>query len=210
MFFQNRHDYLGSEFVFYAILLPVPRALWPSKPDELSFSAEKAFNTRGTAGTTIASTFVGEAYMMGGPTAVLTVGLLFGWLARWWDRFALDLRSNAALVLYASGFFAAALTARSMLFTTTAMLPTLAMWLYVKRQEKQTQRSQFQPVSGTPRLRHRESACTKSAWLSVRQPSLYHATCTLPYSNAVALSAATVSSLAFGRAPGYPCAVLHA
>ena len=64
--------------------------------------------------------------MMGGPTAVLMVGFFFGWLARWWDRFALDLRSNAAVVLYASGFFAAALTARSMLFTTTAMLPTLA------------------------------------------------------------------------------------
>ena len=82
MFFQIAHDYLGSEFLVYAILLPVPRALWPSKPEELSFSAEKAFNTSGTAGTTISSTFVGEAYMMGGPTAVLVVGLLFGWLCQ--------------------------------------------------------------------------------------------------------------------------------
>ena len=55
--FPERVDYLGSEFIFYAILLPVPRALWPSKPEKLSFSAEDAFNTRGTAGTTISSTF---------------------------------------------------------------------------------------------------------------------------------------------------------
>ena len=157
--FPERVDYLGAEFAYYALFLPVPRALWPSKPQDLSFSAEKAFNTRGTAGTTISSTFVGEAYMMGGPIAVIVVGFLLGLICRWWDRFGADLRTPAALVLYASGFFAAALTARSMLFTTTAMLPTLAMWLYIKRHEKRTRSRLIRPMSGGQTIQYRNPPC---------------------------------------------------
>src|SRR5262249_33693861 len=136
------YGYLGLEFASFAILHPVPRALWPSKPQGLSVSAEDALGVSqnpGLRGLTVATTFVGEAYMMGGYTAVLMVGLLLGWLASWWNRFGLDLRSNASVVLYASGFFAAVLSMRSLVFTTTAMLPTIAIWLYAKRRRSRMQ-----------------------------------------------------------------------
>jgi oligosaccharide repeat unit polymerase len=127
--FPSRHDYLGSEFATVAILNPVPRAIWPGKPEGLSITAESAL---GVQGFTISSTFVGEAYMMGGYLAVLGVGLLFGMLASWWNRLAIGLGSNVSIILYASGFFAALISMRSMLFTTTAMLPTFAVWLFGK------------------------------------------------------------------------------
>jgi hypothetical protein len=136
--FPDRVDYLGWEFASFAIGRPVPRALWPSKPEKLSVSAEDALNVRGA---TLSSTFVGEAYMMGGYLAVVLVGLLFGWLAGLWNRFGCDLRSSAAVVLYASGFFAALLSMRSTIWLTTAMLPTIAIWLYMRQGRSRVQRS---------------------------------------------------------------------
>jgi oligosaccharide repeat unit polymerase len=153
--FPNTYNYLGLEFASWAILHPVPRALWPSKPEQLSVSAEDALGLSqqpGLGGLTLASTFVGESYMMGGYPTILIVGLLFGWLAGWWNRFGLDLRSNSSVVLYASGFFAAALSMRSTIFTTTAMLPTVALWLYAKRHRSRMQPHEVQPVGRKPRI----------------------------------------------------------
>ena len=145
--FPNRIDYLGTELASFAILHPIPRALWPTKPEGLSVSTADAL---GATGVIVTSTFVGEAYMMGGYPVILLVGLLFGWLAGWWNRFGLDLRSNTNVVLYASGFFAATISMRSILWTTTAMLPTFAIWLYAKRHKPRMQPSVGQPMSRRP------------------------------------------------------------
>jgi hypothetical protein len=149
--FPSRFNYLGSELVFFAILRPVPRVLWPAKPDKLSVAAEDALGMP-PGQVTLSSTFVGESYMMGGYPAILMVGLFFGWLANWWNRIGLDLRSNIAMILYASGFFAAAGSMRSVVFTTTAMLPTVAIWLYAKRWRPRMQTPQVQPVDRRPRI----------------------------------------------------------
>jgi hypothetical protein len=130
--FPELNPYLGLEMATYAVLLPVPRALWPDKPTKLSFDAADALDQ---GGVSISSTFVGESYMMGGYPAVLMVGLLFGWLGSWWDRIGRDLRSNLAIIIYASGFLTAVGSMRSFLFTTTTLLPTFALWLYMKSRQ---------------------------------------------------------------------------
>jgi hypothetical protein len=134
--FPDTIQYLGLEVVYYAILRPVPRALWPGKPEGLSVEIADALNEHGV---TLSATFVGEAYMMGGYLAILAVGLVLGWLCGWWNRFGRDLRSNVNVALYASGFFAAMLTMRSMLWLTTAMLPTFAVWLFVRIRQRKPQ-----------------------------------------------------------------------
>ena len=130
--FPELTPYLGLEMATYAVLLPVPRALWPDKPTKLSVDAADALNEKGVS---ISSTFVGESYMMGGYPAVLMVGLLFGWLGSWWDRIGRDLSSNLSLIMYASGFLTALGTMRSFLFTTTTLIPTFALWLYMKSRQ---------------------------------------------------------------------------
>jgi hypothetical protein len=127
--FPDRIPYLGSEMATWALIHPIPRMLWPGKPEKLSIEIADAL---GAEGETLSATFIGESYMMGGYAAVFGVALLFGWLAGWWDRFGHDLRSNMNVALYASGFFAAMLSMRSMIWTTTAMLPTVAIWCYLK------------------------------------------------------------------------------
>jgi hypothetical protein len=75
---------------------------------------------------------------MGGYPAVLMVGLLFGWLGSWWDRLGRDLRSNLGIIIYASGFLTAVGSMRSFLFTTTTLIPTVALWLYMKWRQART------------------------------------------------------------------------
>ena len=143
--FPNQFQYLGSELAYFAILRPVPRVLWSSKPESLSVEAADVL---GLKGVTISSTFVGEAYMMGGYPTILVVGLLLGWLGGWWNRFGQNLRSPLDVALYASGFFAAAISMRSLVFLTTAMLPSFAIWLYLKTRKGKaatTRRSIYGP-----------------------------------------------------------------
>jgi hypothetical protein len=145
--FPNKFAYLGSEVVSYAILHPVPRALWPGKPEGLSISTADALGVRGAS---VTSTFVGEAYMMGGYSAILVMGLLFGWLGRWWDRFGSGLRSNVGVMVYASGCFAAAISMRSMTWTSVAILTPFALWLYARSRRPKTQTYAIQPVGRKP------------------------------------------------------------
>jgi oligosaccharide repeat unit polymerase len=145
--FPDTTQYLGLEVAYYAIVRPVPRALWPDKPTGLSIDIADALNEHGV---TFSATFVGEAYMMGGYLAILAVGLVLGWLCGWWNRFGRDLQSNLNVALYASGFFAVMLTMRSMLWLTTALLPTFAVWLYVRTRQRKSRR--------VTRLLHRNSS----------------------------------------------------
>ena len=147
--FPERTPYLGWEMVTWSILHPVPRILWPGKPEKLSVEVSDAL---GATHVQLTATFVGESYMMGGYAAVFGVALLFGWVAGRWDRFGRDLRSNMNIALYASGFFAATLSMRSMIWTTTAILPTIAIWLYLKSREIRARLRMVRPADRKLRI----------------------------------------------------------
>jgi oligosaccharide repeat unit polymerase len=127
--FPDRTAFLGMEVPFQAITKPVPRALWPGKPEGLSFGTEEVV---GATATTISSTFIGESYMAGGFLGITIASFLLGAMAGWWNRLRYDLDSDFKLLLYVSGFFAAALSMRSILHVVPAFLPTLALWIYGK------------------------------------------------------------------------------
>ena len=80
----------------------------------------------GAKGLTIAASFAGEAYMSGGNVAVLLVALGFGAVFGWWWSLASSRNSELGILIYASGFFAAVISMRSLLVFTTALMPTAA------------------------------------------------------------------------------------
>jgi len=121
--FPKRVPYLGWEVPYLALIRPIPRAMWPGKPEGLSSSIE---NAMGVEGLTIATSFAGEAYMAGGWWAVLATGVFFGALTGWWNRLASPRNSELGILIYASGFFAAVISMRSLFVFTTALLPTVA------------------------------------------------------------------------------------
>lgn len=127
--FPKQHSFLGSEVIIWALVKPIPRALWPNKPEGLSTSIEEIV---GAEGWTVATTYVGESYMMAGWFGVLSVSLFLGALAAWWNRRGMRSNSDYSLVVYALGFFAAAITMRSLFWLTTAMLPVIGLMLFKK------------------------------------------------------------------------------
>lgn len=120
--FPERHPYLGWEIPYLAVIRPIPRALWPGKPEGMSLSIEDAL---GAEGLTLASSFVGEAYVSFGNTGVFVIGLFFGAVFAWWSLLASPRNSDFGVLVYASGFFAAVISMRSLFVFTTAVLPTV-------------------------------------------------------------------------------------
>ncbi|MBD2026057.1 hypothetical protein H6F80_16925, partial [Leptolyngbya sp. FACHB-711] len=124
-----RHQFLGFEVIYWSLIRPIPRALFPSKPEGLSVSIEEI---AGAEGYTLAATYLGESYMMAGWLGAIGMSLFFGALAAWWNRMAMQSQSDYALVVYALGFFAAGITMRSMFALTTTILPVIALIVFRK------------------------------------------------------------------------------
>lgn len=120
--FPSRYHFMGWEIPYLAVIRPIPRALWPGKPEGMSLSIEEAL---GAEGLTLASSFVGEAYVSYGFVGVFLVGLFFGAIFGWWSRLASPHNSDFGVLVYASGFFAAVISMRSLFVFTTAVLPTV-------------------------------------------------------------------------------------
>jgi hypothetical protein len=122
-FFPRTHAYLGMEIPYQALIRPIPRAMWPGKPTGLSMSIEDALNVEGL---TISASFAGEAYMAGGTATVFWIALLLGGFMGWWGALSSPRNSEIGHLVYASGFFAAVISMRSLFVFTTALLPTAA------------------------------------------------------------------------------------
>lgn len=75
----------------------------------------------------MATTFIGEAYMSFGTPGVIAFAAIISMAAAYWNRLGCNISSTYAILVYASGLAAFALTTRSMLWFTTAMLPSIAL-----------------------------------------------------------------------------------
>lgn len=157
--FPGQHKFLGWEIPYLALVRPIPRALWKGKPEGMSMSIEDAL---GAENMTIAASFAGEAYISGGFLAVGLIGLFFGAITGWWSYLSSGRNSELGVLIYASGFFAAVISMRSLFAFTTALLPTIAAIVIgafaVRKLAAQAQRllrrRQFQgPLPRPPGLR---------------------------------------------------------
>ena len=122
-YFPRHHAYTGFEIPYLALIHPIPRVLWPGKPEGMSITVEDIF---GADGWTVATSVVGEEYIMHGYIAVFLMSVFFGACCAWWNLLASPKNSEFGILVYASGFFSAVITMRSMNWFSTALLPTLA------------------------------------------------------------------------------------
>jgi oligosaccharide repeat unit polymerase len=122
-YFPRHHDYTNFEIPYLALIHPIPRVLWPNKPEGMSISVEDIF---GADGWTVATSVVGEEWIMHGYVAVFLMSVFFGACCGWWNLLASHKNSEFGILVYASGFFSAVITMRSMNWFSTALLPTAA------------------------------------------------------------------------------------
>ena len=155
--FPRQYNYLEWQVPLWLVARPVPRAFWPGKPDGESVSPQNYLGV--TGGTTISATFIGEAYMSAGLLGVIIAGLGLGYFCQWWTQKAFSPRSNFGIVIYGSGFFAVAMTMRSMYMLTVALLPTLAVavagWWLMRRELGGQTPEQFHVADKQPLLHER-------------------------------------------------------
>jgi hypothetical protein len=93
-YFKNRYFGEGfirpiPEIVFWAVIGPIPRALWTDKPidDVAAWYADTFTGERnGAEGTTISSGMVGGWFWQFGPWGVIEAALLYGWMFGLVDR----------------------------------------------------------------------------------------------------------------------------
>jgi hypothetical protein len=145
--FPDKHPFLGFEVPYVALTHPIPRILWPGKPEGLSVSMEDALGVGSEM--TISATYIGESYMAGGAFAVALTGLFFGLITSWWSRFAVGLSSGLGLLIYASGFLAIAISMRSLYVFSVAILPTVAAMalamIFTRKSAAEKHRPAFRP-----------------------------------------------------------------
>jgi hypothetical protein len=122
--FPRERDFAGLEVPIWALARPIPRALWPGKPDGLNISAETAL---GEEQASFSSTFIGESYMSAGVFGVVVAGLILGFLLQWWAVKAYSMNADFGVLIYGSGFFAVVITMRSLYMMLPALMPTFAI-----------------------------------------------------------------------------------
>lgn len=122
--FPEQYPFTGIELYWVAITKPIPRAIWPGKPEGLPVTIEDAL---GAEGLTISTTFIGESYMAFGELGIIATGLLIGFACSWWNHQGARMPTGYGQLIYASGFAAIAIGMRSIMFITTNMLPAIGL-----------------------------------------------------------------------------------
>jgi hypothetical protein len=79
--FPDYTPYVGLGPLWYMLTRPIPRVLWPEKPSDPGYDLASLVNLRGSTGTTLTQSLVGELYAMGGLLPVFIGGLVLGRLA---------------------------------------------------------------------------------------------------------------------------------
>ncbi len=125
--FPARYAHLGFEIPYNMVIRPIPRALWPGKPEGLSLGIEEALGVGDFM--TLSATFIGEFWMAGGWLGVVLGSLALGSITGWWNRFAARADTQLKIMIYLVGFFPAGLCMRSFLSVAPAVLPVITLFV---------------------------------------------------------------------------------
>lgn len=126
--FPDHMGYLGLEIPYQALIRPIPRGIWPSKPEGLSISIEQALGVGDFM--TVSVTFLGELWMSGGFLVVALGAIAIGAISAAWNRIGARANSVWDLLIFTAGFFPAGICMRSLMSAGPPMLPVIALYLY--------------------------------------------------------------------------------
>jgi hypothetical protein len=127
-FIPDVQAYVGFQPVYYALSLPVPRALWPDKPSDPGYNLTELLGGRGVG---LSTSLIGELYAMYGLIVVFIGGLIFGRIANMWNKI-LDVPGADKSIIYSLGTMALFAGLRSMQ-ELVIMSYGLLGWLVIAR-----------------------------------------------------------------------------
>ena len=124
--FPDEHPYVYTEQVTFALIRPIPRALWSGKPEHPGYDFSSMVTDQQVSLTT---SVIGEFFASWGWLGILLGGYVYGRLGSMWNRL-LEARIPYAVLLYGMGALALFAGLRSMLDLVLMSYLVLA-WLGV-------------------------------------------------------------------------------
>jgi oligosaccharide repeat unit polymerase len=106
------HPYVYHGFLWYAVVRPIPRVLWPEKPIDAGFDLTRAV---GDQEVSYSCSVIGELYMSLGFLGIAMGGWLYGRLAAMVNSMLTQSSGLGAVVVYSIGVMALFSGTRSML-----------------------------------------------------------------------------------------------
>jgi len=91
--------YVDLQPLYYALAMPIPRALWEGKPSDPGYNLPKLLGFRGAS---LSQSIIGELYAMHGLIVVFLGGLIFGRIANMWNKI-LDVSGADRSMIYGIG-----------------------------------------------------------------------------------------------------------
>lgn len=128
-FVPDAHSYVGTSWLLYLLVRPVPRALWPGKPVDSGFSLAGLLHEKNVS---LSYSAIGEWYVAFGWLGVVVGGVVIGVLARWWSQLLDHKVHTTSVALYAIGLMAIFLSIRSAVELVLMTYPILC-WIGIHR-----------------------------------------------------------------------------
>jgi oligosaccharide repeat unit polymerase len=134
----KQHPYVYEKQVIFALIRPIPRAMWPTKPLNPGFDLTVALGDQGMEGTSLTSSVIGEWYYSFGWVGVFIGGLIYGRLAGLASLLLVKDAESAGAIVYSLLAMTLFVGMRSMLelvLTSYAVLAWMGIsWLLLRKQ----------------------------------------------------------------------------
>lgn len=136
----EQYPYVRQKQIVYALVRPIPRAIWKSKPVDSGFDLGRVL---GKEGTTLSTSIIGEWYLSAGFVACFFGGMVHGLLARTVVRILTFPEGVARSLMYALGSIVLVAGIRSMqdlvIMSYMFVAWVIASWLLKARQKRKAE-----------------------------------------------------------------------
>jgi hypothetical protein len=137
--------YVYHKLIFFMLVRPIPRVLWPEKPVDPGINLNEEVGERGVS---LSCSVIGEFYLSAGWTGIFLGGLLYGKLAKSISGFLMRQPGSSAGLVYGLSVMALFAGLRSMIELILMNYALLAWagvsWLFLRysraRKEKAAMR----------------------------------------------------------------------
>ena len=146
--FPDYHDYVGLQPLYYAVVRPIPRALWHGKPASAGYDLAEML---GMKNVSLTQSIVGELYASHGFLALLIGGFVFGRLAGMLNNLLTQAIGPSRSLIYGLSLMALFASLRSI--DGILRLVVRRVRLGGDRQADETQKSISAPKAEIPKIR---------------------------------------------------------
>ena len=140
------HPFVYEQYLIYVLVRPVPRVLWPGKPEDPGFDLAAALGDKGVSYT---SSIVGELYMSAGFIGIALGGWLYGRMSSMANQLLTQSTTLSGYLVYSAMAMAVFSGTRSMVelvlmnYMVLAWVGLSSLYVYLRRRRQRSYKTAF-------------------------------------------------------------------